>query len=110
MKSYQFAFPSPSHSPSPRVESLRSHCDSRTAICSAMSAILKDEDFSAIEQAVKTSTAPAEMHQLPEKLAGFTRLEDGIIGSVSVASPKLKRLTNSSRFPNEYHGRSQNTI
>jgi hypothetical protein len=41
--------------------SLRFHCGARTAIFCAMSAILNTEGFVAIEQAVKASTAPAEI-------------------------------------------------
>ena len=42
-------------------KSLKFLCGSPTAIFSAMTAILKDEEFVAIEQAVQASTAPAEM-------------------------------------------------
>jgi hypothetical protein len=40
------------------VEKLRFHCGARTAIFSGMSAILKDEEFVAVEAAVKAGVAP----------------------------------------------------
>jgi hypothetical protein len=59
-------------------EKLRFHCGSRTAIFSAMSAILKDEEFVAVEQPV-IQRKGAEAQRASGQISFGFKLKGGIL-------------------------------